>query len=118
VAELELSPAHGWGLVAPFSVAFGASVRWITAAGLAILVLPLGYWAAATGRRAASMGVVAIALAVGLGATPALGGYAPVHWSEWLAAASAAAAGWALHRFAAYLERRCGSPSTSVSSSS
>ena len=55
---------------------------------------------------------------VGLGVVPAVGGHAPVHWSEWLAAALSAAAGWALLRPAAYLQRRCGSPSTSVSSSS
>jgi hypothetical protein len=116
-AELELSPAHGWVLVAPFSLALGPGSRWITASLVVVLTLPLGYWGAAAGRRAAGA-TVAAALGAGLGVVPVLGGYAPVHWSEWLAAVVAVAAGWALHRSAAYLQRRCGSPSISESSSS
>jgi hypothetical protein len=117
-AELLLSPAHGWALVAPFGFSLGPLVRLVTAACIAAVIVPLGYWGAAAGRPAWGLTVLGLAIAAGLGAVPALGGYAPVHWSEWLAAVLAAAGGWALGRPAAYLEPRCGPPSTSVSSSS
>jgi hypothetical protein len=116
--RLSLSPAHGWALLTPYGLGLGHGARLITGALLFALVLPLGYWAgAARGgpRAAAAVGTV---LVLGLAAVPALQGYPPVHWSEWLAVTTAAAAGWALHRGAAYLQLRCGSPSTSESSSS
>ena len=46
--------------------------------------------------RPGPIGLIGATLAVGLGVVPALGGHAPVHWSEWLTAALSAAAGWAL----------------------
>ncbi len=113
-----LSPARGWVLVAPFGLALGPGVRLITGLVVLGLWLPLGYWAAATRRVSWSGAVLGGALLLGLGAIPALGGFAPVHWSEWLAAGAGAGCGWALHRAAAYLALRCGSPSTDASSSS
>ena len=116
--ELGLSPAYGWVLVMPFELARGTRVRWITGLCLALALLPLGYWASRTGRPGAAGAILAAVLAAGLGAVPAVAGLPPVHWSEWLAGALGAAAGWALHRPAAYLERQCVSPSGSESSSS
>jgi hypothetical protein len=117
-AELSLSPSHGWALIAPFGLALGPAARLVTAGWLAAALLPLGYWGAATSRPRRALAVLLAVLAAGLGVVPALTGYDPVHWSEWVAAAAAAAAGWSLRRSAAYLEPRCASPSTSVSSSS
>jgi hypothetical protein len=116
--EITLSPAHGWAMIAPFNFPLGPALRLVTGLWLALWTIPLGYWGARSGRRFWAAGVLAVTLAIGLGVVPALGGHAPAHWSEWLSAALSAAAGWALLGFAAYLQLRCGSPSTSVSSSS
>jgi VanZ like family len=116
--EVELSPAHGWQLVAPFNYPMGPDFRLITGLCLALLVFPLGYWASRTGRPLVAAGFLSLVLAIGLGLLPALAGFAPVHWSEWLSAGLAAALGWALRRPAAYLQGRCGSPSINESSSS
>ena len=116
--ELGMSPAYGWIMVLPFDLASGAGVRWITALGLALAALPLGFWARRTGRPAVASAGLAVALALALAGIPAAGGFPPVHWSEWMAGALGAAGGWALRRPAAYLEERCASPSDIESSSS
>ena len=116
--ELGLSPAMGWLLLAPFDMPAGSGVRWLTGLCLVATLLPLGYWARRSGRTAAALGLLAAALLAGLAAVPAIAGFPPVHWSEWLAATAGAAAGWALGPLAAYLERRCASPFDSESSSS
>ncbi|HEX6107198.1 MAG TPA: VanZ family protein [Gemmatimonadales bacterium] len=116
--RVALSPAQGWTLVAPFNLGLGPRGRWITALLLSGALLPLGYWAAASRRGPAALATLAAVPLVALLAVPAAGGYQPVHWSEWLAAGSGAAAGWALFRGAAYLQARCGSPSIAESFSS
>lgn len=114
--ELALSPAYGWRLISPFQLGMGTAVRRFTAFSLALSLVPLGYWAIGAGGGAPLLlaGIVAFAL----GALPWLAGLPPVHPSEWLAAGLGVAAGWALKRAAAYLERRCASPSASESFSS
>jgi hypothetical protein len=112
-SELTLSPAYGWVFIAPFELASGSRVRWVTGLGLAGFLLPLGYWAAWTRRPALAAGALAAAVVVALGAISVAARLPPVHWSEWLAAVAGAGAGWALGRRAAYLERRCASPSDS-----
>jgi hypothetical protein len=109
--ELGLSPAYGWRLISPFELGAGTGVRWFTALCLALSVLPLGYWAARAGLAAGWVPVVTIV--AGLTLPSLLAGLAPVHWSEWAAAGLGVLAGWALQRGAAYLERRCASPSAS-----
>jgi VanZ like protein len=116
--SLGISPAYGWVLLDPVGVGTGTGVRWITGAGLALLLLPLGYWAAWTRRPVAAFGALGAALVAALGLLPAAAGFPPVHWSEWAAGLLGIAAGWALHRHAAYLQRRCASPSASESFSS
>jgi VanZ like family len=116
--ELTISPAYGWIMVLPFDLATGTGVRWITALGLAVAALSLGFWARQTGRPGAGLAGLAAALVLALGVIPAAGGFPPVHWSEWMAGALGAAGGWALRRPAAYLEERCASPSDIESSSS
>ena len=116
--ELDISPALGWILLAPADLMAGSRIRWITAGCLAATLLVLGYWGGRSGRPKEAVVLLAAVLAGGLAAIPALAGFPPVHWSEWLAGAAGAAAGWALGRPAAYLERRCASPSASESSSS
>jgi hypothetical protein len=112
---LGISPADGWVTVVPLLLEAGTGIRWITALCLFGLFLPLGYW----GRAAGGLPGLAApaALAAGLGALPAAAGFPPTHWSEWAAGLAGTAAGWALHRSAAYLEGRCASPSDSESSS-
>ncbi len=116
--ELALSPSHGWSAILPWGIQPGRRLRLATAWWLGGLILPAAYWAGFIGSPVRGAAVIAAALAGGLGALPLLTGYAPVHWSEWLGGFLGAALGWALHWFAAYLQTRCGSPSTSAYSSS
>ncbi len=113
-----LTPARGWGMVAPFDLELGDWVQEITALVIAALVLPLGYWGAASGRPLEAVLLLAAALLLGLGGITSAGGFPPVPWWQWAAGAAGAAAGWSLRRAAAYLQLRCGPPSTSESSSS
>jgi hypothetical protein len=116
-AGLRLSPAYGWRVISPFELAADRA-PWLTAVCLAISMVPLGYWAGRARRAAAAIPWLAAALGVGLAVVPRATGFPPVAGSEWLAAGLGAVLGWALHRGAAYLERRCASPSASESSSS
>lgn len=116
--ELGISPAFGWSMFLPLDLAEGGGVRWITGLLLAAMLIPLGHWAASTGRPRPAAGALALALVAGLAVLPAATGLPPVHWSEWLAGVLGAAAGWALQPLAAYLQGRCASPSDSEFSSS
>jgi hypothetical protein len=116
--ELALSPSYGWSAILPWGIQTGWPLRLATAFWLGGLILPAAYWAGFIGSPVRGPAVVAAALAGGLGLLPVLTGYAPVHWSEWLGGFLGVALGWALHWFAAYLQSRCGSPSTSAYSSS
>lgn len=117
-SEVQLSPAQGWMLIAPFGITLDRHERLITGLYLAMFLLPLGYWAAHSEAAGRALGVLAGTLALGLGLIPFWFGFPPVHWSEWAAALAAVTAGWALHRPAAYLQTRCASPSISEYSSS
>ena len=88
-------------MVLSFDLAAGTGVRWITALGLALATLPLGFWARRTGRPTVALAGLAAALVLALAAIPAAGGFPPVHWSEWMAGALGGAGGWALRRPAA-----------------
>lgn len=113
-SAVALSPSFGWSLLLPFDYAYGPEVGLLTAVWLAALLLPLGYWAGRGWRPGWRIAAgLATVVAVGLGAIPWLTHYAPVHRSEWLAAAGGLTIGWALARAVAYLGRRCASPSTS-----
>jgi hypothetical protein len=116
--EVALSPSQGWSAILPWGIQPSRRLRLATALWIAGLILPAAYWAGFVTRPAWGAAGVAAALAAGLGALPGLTGYAPAHWSEWVGGLLGAALGWALHRFAAYLQTRCGSPSTSAYSSS
>ena len=96
----------------------GTPLRIAAAIWLGVLLLPAGYWAGFAARPAGVVGAVGALVFAGLGLVPALAGFDPVHWSEWVGAVGGVAAGWALSRIAAYLQSRCGSPSTSAYSSS
>ena len=116
--ELALSPAYGWTMVLPGGIEPGVPLRLAGALWLGGLLIPAGYWAGRTERPGRALSAVSLAGLGGLGLVPLLTGYAPAHWSEWLGVCAGIALGWALHRFAAYLQSRCGSPSTSAYSSS
>ena len=118
VVELTLSPAYGWTLLFPIPMAPGAPLRIAAAIWLGALLLPAGYWAGLAARPAGAVGALGAVVIAGLGLVPALAGFDPAHWSEWVGAGGGVAAGWALSRIAAYLQSRCGSPSTSAYSSS
>lgn len=121
-AEITLSPSLGWTSLLWYRYRPGPRLRALTAIWLAVLILPAGYWVRFVRRPAWGLGGIVAALVAGLGLLPALTGFPPAHWSEWLGAslgaALGAALGWALQRLAAYLPSRCGSPSTSAYSSS
>jgi hypothetical protein len=117
-SEVQLSPAQGWQLIAPFGLTLDRHEHLITGLSLVIFLLPLGYWAAHDEAMGRAVGVLAGTLVLGLGLLPFCFSFAPVHWSEWAAALVGMTAGWALHRPAAYLETRCASPSISEFSSS
>ena len=116
--DLALSPSHGWSAILPWGIQMGWPLRLATAFWIGGLILPAAYWAGFIGNPVLGSAGVAAVLAGGLGVLPSLTGYAPAHWSEWAAGVLGAALGWALHRFAAYLQSRCGSPSTNAYSSS
>jgi hypothetical protein len=81
-----LSPSFGWSLVTPVWYAYGPEASLLTGLWLVAWLLPTGYWSARVRTGAASMGwLLAVVPLVGLGLIPALMGYSPVHWSEWLA---------------------------------
>ena len=116
--ELPLSPSYGWTLLFAAGIEPGPSLRLMAALWLGALILPAAYWAGLASHPAGSLGVVGAAAIAGLGLVPAVTGFPAVHWSEWLGAGGGIALGWALARVAAYLQSRCGSPSTSAYSSS
>ena len=118
MVELALSPSFGWTLLLPVPIAPGRALRLVAALWLGLLLAPAAYWAAQAARPGATVGTIGGVVIAGLGLLPALTGFEPVHWSEWLGAAAGLALGWALSRIAAYLQSRCGSPSTSAYSSS
>lgn len=97
-AVVTLSPNLGWLLVAPAGLPIGPDDRWVTALWIIALLTPLGYYTARgyAGRRraAAAVGLLTIAVAAGIGLFPALAGWPPAHWSEWLAAAAGLGVGW------------------------
>lgn len=115
---MTLSPSFGRSTLMWWRLQPGAEFRTLTALWLGALILPAGYWAGFIRRPVWGLGTVAATLAGGLGVLPFLTGYPPVHWSEWLGGFLGAALGWALHWSAAYLQSRCGSPSTGAYSSS
>ncbi|HEX2248946.1 MAG TPA: VanZ family protein [Gemmatimonadales bacterium] len=111
-----LSPSFGWSLVTPVQYAFGRGVRLITGAWLALWLVPFGYWSAgASEGRLRGMWLPGLLLVSGLALIAGLLGYPASHWSEWLAGLVGLGLGWAAWRRAAYIGRRCDSPSTSES---
>jgi VanZ like family len=116
--DLALSPSYGWTLLFPIPIGPGILLRIVAALWLGSLILPAGYWARLSARPKAVLGALGAVVIVGLGLVPALGGFDRVHWSEWIGTGGGVAVGWALSRIAAYLQTRCGSPSTSAYSSS
>ena len=72
-------------LVVPFQLAGGTGVRWVTAAFLGLIALPLGYWGALVhGHGGGPSGSWPPAWSSASGCR-GRGGLPPVHWSEWLA---------------------------------
>jgi hypothetical protein len=116
--ELALSPSYGWTLLFEIPIGPGVPLRIVSALWLGGLILPAAYWAGLAGRPAAALGGLGVVAITGLGLAPALAGFDPVHWSEWLGMGGGVAVGWALAQTATYLQTRCGSPSTSAYSSS
>jgi len=128
-AEIDLSPSFAWSLLVPLNYAYGPETRWLTMLWIVGLLFPLGYWTrrarasaptAALARRQqlALEAVAAGSVVLGLAVVPRVAGFAPVHPSEWVAAAVGLGAGWAVARRVTYLAGRCVSRSASESCSS
>ena len=115
---LPLSPSYGWTLLFAVGLEPGTSLRLAAALWLGALILPAAYWAGFAAPQVGTLGALGGTAIGGLGLLPPLTGFDPVHPSEWLGAGGGIALGWALSRIAAYLQSRCGSPSTSAYSSS
>ena len=117
-ATLALAPTMAWGLVVPYDYAFGPEAWLLTMLWVGGLMVPLGFWARRTQWPVAAPTLIAVAVAIGLGLVPWVSQTGPVPLRDWLAAIAGVAAGWAARAPAAYLERRCASPSASEFSSS
>ena len=117
-AEVTLRPSLGWTSLVWWRLQPGPRLPVLSAIWLGGLLFPVGYWAGFAARPAWGLAVAAGALVAGMALLPAATGYPPALGSEWLGGSLGAALGWALARLAAYLQSRCGSPSTSAYSSS
>jgi hypothetical protein len=117
-AEVTLRPSLGWINLLWWRLQPGPRLRTLAAIWLGALMLPVGYWAGFARPPLLGAAVAAAALVAGVGVVPLAAGYAPAAGWEWLGGSLGAILGWALSRFAAYLQSRCGSPSISAYSSS
>jgi hypothetical protein len=115
--RLRLSAVHDGGRRA-VELPLSPMLRLLAGLWLSALILPAAYWAGLAAQPVGAIGALGAVVTAGLGLVPTLAGLDAVHWSEWLGAAAGVALGWALSRIAAYLQSRCGSPSTSAYSSS
>ena len=99
-ARIAPSPSWGWSFLLPLeNYALGGEARWLTALWIAGLLLPAAYWLRhALASRIAFAGAMTGIAVGGLAIVPIVAGLAPVHWSEWLAAAVAAGAAATLGR--------------------
>ena len=116
--ELVLSPSFGWTLLFGIPMAPGVPLQVVAALWLGGLILPAAYWSGLAARPIRAIVALGGVVITGLALVPAVTGFDPVHWSEWLGAGAGIAVGWALSQIATYLQSRCGSPSTSAYSSS
>ena len=117
-AEITLSPPLAWSTIMWWRLQPSRAFRLLTAIWLGALILPAGYWAGFVKRPVWGLGAVVATLVAGLAVVPSLTGYPVAQWWEWVGGTLGSALGWALHRFATYLQSRCGSPSTGAYSSS
>jgi hypothetical protein len=106
-----LSPSQGWMLVAPSPYAFGREAELITAAWLAVLLGPIGYWWKRASSGVLSPAGLGLLLFAGLALLPMLLGYPPADWWEWLGALAGVSAGCAFAHRGPYCGKRCDSPS-------
>jgi hypothetical protein len=99
VYRVTLSPSLGWGLLVPWeNYAWGTTIELLTAAWLAGLLLPFGYWLRLgwTGGDTGWWRTAALAVALlvaGLGVTAVLAGFPVPGRAEWGAAAIGIMAG-------------------------
>lgn len=108
--QLPLAVSLGWAFLAPRQVVFTSWYRLVSAAWLALLALPMGFYLAAAAsaprladerQRAVTWASAPVALLLGLGVVPALGYVARSHWNDWAGALAGVAAGsvlWSLVR--------------------
>jgi len=94
--ELTYTPNMGWTLLVPFEWSYQrldiGSAVW-----LALLMLPLGWWARWSSPDSGIRSLVFVAgfVAATLLGAPWFAGLKPIGWAEWLAAAFAIVCGWA-----------------------
>jgi hypothetical protein len=101
---LPFTASWGWSLLLPWPYAFGPEVRVLTALWVAGLLMPIGLWGA-RGRRFGGALMVATPVVL-LALIPAAAQFAPVHWTEWLAAALGLGAGIGVSRWSDASEPR------------
>jgi hypothetical protein len=95
---VQASPSLLWSFLLPVpTYAFGRHAFIGNMLWLVVVWLTIGYWGGRAMRRSSAMPwfiSAALTIAVGLALVPVLLDLHVAHWSEWLAAAIAALAGW------------------------
>jgi hypothetical protein len=101
--ELPLRVSLGWAFVRPAEITLGTWQRWVSGAWVALLALPLGFYAASATRRAGdargwtlptSLAVAASTVVLGLAGAPWLTSASPSAWTDWGGAVLGILAGW------------------------
>jgi hypothetical protein len=108
-ATVALAGSLGWIFFAPFELLLGPWYQSVSDVWLALLAVPMGFYAAAArrpGHRLAAVVIPAAAIAVGVGVVPFVAGYYAAHWSEWPSAAIGVLAGAVVWRMTNQSARR------------
>jgi hypothetical protein len=95
-----LTPTLGWSFFLPFEYGFGPSTPWLTALWVGGLLAPAGYWGGRETRggesraRRRTAALLALTVAMGLGALPLMSRLHAARWWEWAAALAGVGAAW------------------------
>ena len=94
--QLNLTVGIGWSMLLPFTLRVSDAPTWGSLLWLAVLALPIGFYAIAAGSRVRSSFwwlIIPAGLVVAFAFIPAVAGIAASEWTEWVGAVSGAALG-------------------------
>jgi VanZ like family len=95
--RVPFSVALGWAFLLPLDLPLGTWYPAVDAVWLALLAMPLGFFAhhaAAPRQRRGWLLLAVAAVATGVGCIPWLAGFQAAPWSEWLGALAGLGLGW------------------------